>query len=207
MALALLEHYQIAMAPSLLVQDTAAAVDFARQVGYPVVLKLISPEWLHKSDLGGVRLNIAEENQLTVAFQELTGLFEARTPQGNWQGILVQKQIAGVEVILGLKRDPQFGPVLVAGAGGIYTEILQDIARVFVPLSRERGRRMLASLKIYPILTGIRGQKGVHLEALVDLMLNLSRLAVDYPEIYELDLNPVIATPEGCWAVDWRLVV
>jgi acyl-CoA synthetase (NDP forming) len=207
MALALLQHYQIATAPSLLVQDAAAAVDFAQQVGYPVVLKLISPEWLHKSDLGGVRLNIAEENQLSVAFQELSGLFEARTPQGSRQGILVQKQIAGVEVLLGLKRDPQFGPVLVAGAGGIYTEILQDIARGFVPLSRERGRRMLASLKIYPILIGIRGQKGVHLEALVDLMLNLSRLAVDYPEISELDLNPVIATPEGCWAVDWRLVV
>ena len=96
--------------------------------------------------------------------------------------------------------------MLVAGAGGIYTEILQDIARGFVPLSRERARRMLASLKIYPILSGIRGQKGVHLEALVDLMLNLSCLAVDYPEISELDLNPVIATPEGCWAVDWRLV-
>ena len=110
------------------------------------------------------------------------------------------------QVLLGLKRDPQFGPVLVAAAGGIYTEILQDIARDFAPLSRERARRMLASLKIYPILSGIRGQKGVHLEALVDLMLNLSCLAVDYPEISELDLNPVIATPEGCWAVDWRLV-
>jgi acetyltransferase len=207
MALALLRHYQIATAPGLLVQDAAAAVDFARQVGYPVVLKIISPEWLHKSDLGGVRLNIAEENRLNATYQELTELFEARTPEGSLQGILVQKQMQGVEVLLGLKRDPQFGPVLVAGAGGIYTEILQDITRGFAPMSRERARSMLASLKIYPILAGIRGQKGVHLEALLHLMLNLSRLAVDYPEISELDLNPVIATPEGCWAVDWRLVV
>ena len=117
------------------------------------------------------------------------------------------KQVQGVELLLGLKRDPQFGPVLVAGAGGIYTEILKDIARGFVPLSQERARAMLAALKIYPILAGARGQKGVHLEALLELMLGWSRLAVDYPEIRELDLNPVVADPRGCWCVDWRIVV
>ena len=172
-----------------------------------MVLKIISPEWLHKSDLGGVRLNISDEAQLQAAFQELTEFFEARTPEGSLEGILVQKQVKGVELLLGLKRDPQFGPVLVAGAGGIYTEILRDIARGFVPLSRERARCMLAALKIYPILAGTRGQAGVNLEALLDLMLGLSRLAVDYPEIRELDLNPVVANAEGCWCVDWRLVV
>ena len=166
---------------------------FAREAGYPVVLKIISPEWLHKSDLGGVRLNIGDEAQLQAAFRELTELFEVRTPEGSLEGFLVQKQVQGVELLLGLKRDPQFGPVLVAGAGGIYTEILRDIARGFVPLSRERARCMLAALKIYPILAGTRGQAGVNLEALLDLMLGLSRLAVDYPEIRELDLNPVVA--------------
>ena len=206
-ALALLRHYQIPVAPSLLTLNAAAAAAFAKETGYPVVLKIISPEWLHKSDLGGVRLQVGDEGQLTAAWQELLELFEVRSPEGNLEGILVQRQVQGIELLLGLKRDPQFGPVLVAGAGGIYTEVLKDIARAFVPLTRERARSMLASLKIYPILAGVRGQAGVNLEALLDLMLALSQLACDYPEIRELDLNPVVAGPRGCWCVDWRMVV
>ncbi|MCX5889777.1 MAG: acetate--CoA ligase family protein [Deltaproteobacteria bacterium] len=206
-ALALLRHYQIPVAPSLLTLNVAAAAAFAKETGYPVVLKIISPEWLHKSDLGGVRLQVGDEGQLTAAWQELLELFEVRTPEGNLEGILVQRQVQGIELLLGLKRDPQFGPVMVAGAGGIYTEVLKDIARAFVPLTRERARSMLASLKIYPILAGVRGQAGVNLEALLDLMLALSQLACDYPEIRELDLNPVVADPQGCWCVDWRIVV
>jgi acyl-CoA synthetase (NDP forming) len=206
-ALALLQHYQMPTAPTLLTRDAAAGAAFAREAGYPVVLKVISKEWLHKSDLGGVRLNIDDEVQLRAAFKELTELFEVRTPEGSLQGLLVQKQVKGVELLLGLKGDPQFGPVLVAGAGGIYTEIFRDIVRGFAPLSRERARCMLAALKIHPILAGARGQAGINLEALLDLMLGLSRLAVDYPEIRELDLNPVVANAGGCWCVDWRLVV
>ncbi len=206
-ALALLRHYQIPVAESLLTLEAASAAAFAREAGYPVVLKIISPDWLHKSDLGGVRLNLADPEQLQAAFGELLELFDTRTPEGTLQGILVQKQVKGIELLLGLKRDPQFGPVLVAGAGGIYTEVLKDIARAFAPVSRERARCLLAALKIHPILAGIRGQAGVNLEALLDLMVNLSRLAVDYPEIRELDLNPVVADSRGCWCVDWRLVV
>ncbi len=107
---------------------------------------------------------------------------------------------------MGLKRDPQFGPVLVAGAGGIYTEVLKDVARALVPVNREMALHLLESLKIAPILTGVRGQAGVDLNALAAALVNLSRLAVDYPEIRELDLNPVVATPEGCWCVDCRIV-
>lgn len=206
-ALALLREYQIPVAPSLLSRDSASAAAFAQEAGYPVALKIISPEWLHKSDLGGVRLHISDDAQLQTTYRELTELFEARTPEGTLEGILVQKQVQGTELLLGIKRDPQFGPVLVAGAGGIYTEIFQDIARGLAPLSRERARAMLKSLKIYPIIAGVRGQAGIHLDGLLDLMLALSRLAVDYPEIRELDLNPVIASPEGCWAVDWRVLV
>ena len=128
------------MAPSLLTLDAAAAAAFAQETGHPVVLKIISPEWLHKSDLGGVRLNLADQGQVQAAFQELLELFDTRTPEGTLQGILVQKQVKGTELLLGLKHDPQFGPVLVAGAGGIYTEVLKDIARAFVPLTRERAR-------------------------------------------------------------------
>ena len=108
---------------------------------------------------------------------------------------------------MGLKRDPQFGPVLVAGAGGIYTEVLKDVARALVPVNRAMALHLLNTLKISPILKGVRGQTGVDLPALAAALVNLSRLAVDYPEIRELDLNPVVATPEGCWCVDCRMVL
>ena len=108
---------------------------------------------------------------------------------------------------MGLKRDPQFGPVVVAGAGGIYTEVLRDVARALAPITADQAAKMLQSLKIYPILQGVRGQTGADLAPLAEALVNLSRLAVDYPEIRELDLNPVVATPQGCWCVDCRMVV
>ena len=119
----------------------------------------------------------------------------------------MQKQVKGVELLLGVKRDPQFGPVLVAGAGGIYTEVFKDVARTLVPVTRRQAAEMLQSLKIYPILQGVRGQAGVDLKVLTEALVNLSQLAVDYPEIRELDLNPVVATPQTCWCVDCRIVL
>ena len=155
----------------------------------------------------GVRLNVTTEAELRQAYRDLAAQFRRRTPAGTLQGILVQKQVHGVELLMGLKRDPQFGPVLVAGAGGIYTEVLRDVARALVPVNRQTAENLLKSLKIFPILQGVRGQAGVDLEALTEALVNLSRLAVDYPEIRELDLNPVVATPQGCWCVDCRMVL
>ena len=132
--------------------------------------------------------------------------FRRRTPDGALDGILVQKAGArGLSCCCGLDRDPQFGRVLVAGAGGIYTEVLRDVARALVPLTPDQALKMLQSLKIYPILQGVRGQTGVDLPALATALVNLSRLAVDYPEIRELDLNPVVAAHQGCWCVDCRM--
>jgi acyl-CoA synthetase (NDP forming) len=150
---------------------------------------------------------VATEAELRQAYGDLTARFRHRTPRGTLQGILVQKQVQGVELLMGLKRDPQFGPVLVAGAGGIYTEVLRDVARALVPITPDQGARMLQSLKIFPILQGIRGQAGVDLQALTTALVNLSRLAVDYPEIRELDLNPMVTEPQGCWCVDCRMVL
>jgi acetyltransferase len=206
-ALEMLRAYGFPLVPGVLAADVGAAVAAAKELGYPVVLKIISPEWLHKSDLGGVVLNVATPVELRQAYQDLETRFRERTPGGELSGILVQRQVKGVELLLGLKRDPQFGPVLVAGAGGIYTEVLEDVARALVPISADQAAKMLQSLKIYPILTGTRGQAGVNLAALVEAMVKLSRLAVDYPEIQELDLNPVVADPQDCWCVDCRMVL
>jgi acetate---CoA ligase (ADP-forming) len=206
-ALNLLKAYDLPLVPGILAADEAGALAAALAIGYPVVLKIISPEWVHKSDWGGVRLNVATEAELRQAYGDLTAQFRRRTPGGTLQGILVQKQVSGVELLMGLKRDPQFGPVLVAGAGGIYTEVLRDVARALIPITPDQGAKMLQSLKIFPILQGVRGQAGVDLEFLTTALVNLSRLAVDYPEIRELDLNPVVAAPQGCWCVDCRIVL
>jgi acyl-CoA synthetase (NDP forming) len=206
-AQALLAAYDLPVVPGVVAADETAAATAADDLGYPVVLKIISPEWLHKSDLGGVLLGVATPGELRQAYQDLVEKFHRQTPGGRLDGILVQKEVGGTELLLGLKRDPQFGPVLVAGAGGIYTEILADVARALVPVSPEQAANMLASLKIYPILQGVRGRPGVDLAALTKALVNLSRLAVDYPEIRELDLNPVIAGPHGCWCVDCRIVL
>jgi acyl-CoA synthetase (NDP forming) len=206
-ALALLQQYGIPLAPWRLVQQEDEAVAAAGEIGYPVVLKIVSPQWLHKSNLGGVILNLAGVAELRQAYGELRRLFSRQTADGNLQGILVQKQVKGAELLFGIKKDPQFGPVVAAGMGGIYTEIFQDVARTFPPVSRAAAAALLKSLKMYPILEGARGQAGVRLDCLVDLILALSRLAEDHPEIVEMDLNPVVADSTGCWCVDCRVVV
>jgi acyl-CoA synthetase (NDP forming) len=119
----------------------------------------------------------------------------------------VQKQARGFEILMGLKKDPQLGPVVVVGMGGIYTEVFRDVARGVAPLSRSDARKMLQSLRCFPILSGIRGQQGVNIGAVEDLLISLSRMAMDYPEIQEMDLNPVLANPVECWCVDSRLVI
>lgn len=204
----LLNAYGIPTVPSLLVQQADSAASFAARTGYPVVLKIISPQWLHKSDWAGIRLGIATEDELHRAYNELTALFRDRTPSGVLQGILVQKQITGaVELLMGIKRDPQFGPILLAGMGGVFAEVFRDVSRDVAPVEECDADRMLRALRIFPLLKGARGQKGVDLDALKTILVSLSRLALDYPEISELDLNPVMATPEGCWCVDSRVVL
>jgi acetate---CoA ligase (ADP-forming) len=206
-ALEVLRNYQVPGVPGELAIDVAAATAIAARLAYPVVLKIVSPQWLHKSDLGGVRLNISNSDELVLAFDELLSRFHRQTPSGELQGILVQKQIRGIEVLMGIKRDPQLGPVIVAGMGGIYTEIFRDVARCLTPIDSQDALEMLQSLRIYPILKGVRGQSGVNLDALVKMLLGLSQLAVDCQQVIELDLNPVMAAPEGCWCVDARIVL
>ena len=206
-ALTLLGRYGIPLVPGRLAQREEEALDAALEFGFPVVLKIISPQWLHKSDLGGVRLHLGDEAAVRLAYQEMLALFAHRTPKGELQGVLVQKQVKGTELLFGIKLDPQFGPVLVAGLGGIYTEILEDVARALAPVNQRTAAAMLQSLRIYPILRGVRGQAGVALPCLEEIILSLSRLSLDYPEIEELDLNPVVADAPGCWCVDCRVVV
>jgi acetyltransferase len=205
-AQALLEAYGLPIVSGSLVQSADEAVQWAGGHGYPVVLKVISPQWVHKSDEGGVAVEIGNAQELRVRFEELLRRFREKVPQGTLAGVLVQKQVSGRELLLGVTRDPQFGPVVVVGMGGIYTEVFRDTSRALAPVSEAKAGAMLRSLKLFPILEGVRGESGVDLAAVARAVASLSRLAFDYPEIRELDLNPVFATKDGCWCVDWRIV-
>jgi acyl-CoA synthetase (NDP forming) len=205
-ALELLANYQIPGAPGALTQTTEAAVAAARLCGYPVVLKVIAREWLHKSDLGGLLLNLTSDREVHQGFRNLQAKVNSRTPQAELEGILVQKQIQGREILLGIKQDATFGPVLVCGLGGIYTELWHDLAQTLAPVDLAQAHALLARLKSYQLLTGFRGEPPVALDAVAQALVHLSRLALEHPDLQELDINPLIATPEGCFAVDARIV-
>ncbi|MFP3867218.1 MAG: acetate--CoA ligase family protein [Desulfobacteraceae bacterium] len=205
-ALEFLAAYDIPVLPSRLTQSDQEAVEAAEAYGYPVVLKVVSPQWLHKSDLGGVLLHLSGPEQVRQGFLRLQAAVECHTPGATLDGILVQKQVSGKELLLGIKQDATFGPVAVCGLGGIYTEILQDVAQNLAPVTVPQAQAMLLSLKAYPLLLGVRGDPPVDLERLAQAIADLSKLAVSEGDLQELDINPLITSPEGCWAVDARIV-
>ncbi len=205
-ALEFLAAYRIPTVPGALSRSAEEAVDLARKLGYPVVLKVIAPEWLHKSDKGGVVLNLRSDEEVRRGFNGLQEKLRSETPAANLEGILVQKQARGREILLGVKQDATFGPVVVCGLGGVYTELWRDTAQTLAPVSLGQSHALLSQLRSYRLLTGFRGEPPVDLDAVAQALANLSRLAVEHPELQELDINPLIAAPAGCWAVDARIV-
>jgi acetyltransferase len=205
-ALELLKHYEIPVVSGTVVQSSSEARMFAEQSGYPLVVKILSPEWIHKSDWGGVRTNIRNDAELEAALIDLKEHFTAYTPQGTLTGFWIQKYVQGTELFFGIKRDRRFGPVVLTGKGGIYAQVFKDIATAVAPVDKSRAEAMIKSLQIYPILKGVRGQDEVGLSILVQILMSLSRLAMEYPEILELDIDPVVATAKGSWGADCRIV-
>ncbi len=166
----------------------------AREIGYPVAMKVVSPQILHKSDVGGVILDVSDEEAAREAFDALEEVAEGR----DFRGVVIYPMIEGTqEVLLGLSRDPQFGPVIAFGLGGIYTEVWKDIALRVAPIERGEAERMIREIKSFPLLKGIRGQPPRDLEALTDVLVTFSQLPFRYPQISEVDLNPVFLFPKG----------
>ena len=172
---------------------------------YPLVLKLSGDAFLHKSEWGGVVTGIHNKGELHRAFQDMKKNVRERNPMLKI-GFQVQEQAKGKELLLGLKRDHQFGHILACGFGGIYTEIFKDISRELVPVGRREAEKMLSSLKIHPLLKGVRGEAGVDWEGLLEIVERLSFLAAEVPDIAELDINPLMADASGCVAVDARIL-
>jgi acetate---CoA ligase (ADP-forming) subunit beta len=198
----------IPVALSVLAGDAKEAAKAAEKTGFPVVLKVVSADVAHKSDVGGVRLGLESKEDVEEAFDEIMAAVKAAQPDARIEGVAVQNMApAGTEVIVGMSKDPQFGPVMMFGLGGILVEVLKDVAFRIIPLEPKDAREMVREIKGFPVLEGVRGQPAADVAALENLILKLSDFVEAHPEIEELDLNPVFAYPDGALAVDARIVI
>ncbi len=205
----LLESYGIPSVPTEIAETVEQAVEAAGKIGYPVVLKLHSFTITHKTDVGGVILNLPDAASVSKAFNTIRENVEAKAGAGHFQGVTVQpfaKQ-EGYELILGASLDPQFGPVLLFGTGGQLVEVFEDRSLALPPLNTTLARRMMEQTRIYKALKGVRGRKSVDMAALEELMVRFSDLVIENPAIKEIDINPVLASPERLLALDARVVV
>lgn len=201
----LLESYGIATAAGRRAATAEEAAAIAERMGFPVALKVISPEISHKTDVGGVRLGLRSAAEVAGAAGEMVRRVSAARPQAAIEGFLVQPMVApGREMLLGMVRDAQFGPLVMVGFGGIYVEVLKDTAARLAPVSPSEAAAMLDELRMAPVLRGLRGEAPVNREALVQAICTFSRLAVDVPELAELELNPLVVGPAAVVAVDAR---
>ena len=204
----LLSAQGIPVAPTRLARSPSEAARQAKSLGLPVALKVVSPHIIHKSDVGGVRLHLTSLSQVSKAYGELLAAVRSRAPGAVIDGVSVQPMAEpGIEVVAGLTRDRTFGPVIMFGLGGIFVEVLNDVAFRVVPLRPKDARAMIREIRGFPTLQGSRGTPSADLGALEGMLLTLSALAERHPEIYEIDLNPVFAYPTGVLAVDARILL
>jgi acyl-CoA synthetase (NDP forming) len=193
---------------SHVVQSVEEAVTKGKLIGFPVVLKIISPQILHKSDVGGVVLGIKGEAALKEAYPKLIAEVRKNNPKAEVLGVLIEKMMpSSTEVIVGGIRDSQFGPSVMFGMGGIFTEVYKDVAFRVAPIDKIDALNLIHELRGSKILEGIRGQPAADLDALVDVLIDVSSLMSQHSAISQLDLNPVIAYPDGVCAVDTRIVL
>jgi acyl-CoA synthetase (NDP forming) len=173
-----------------------------------VALKIVSPEISHKSDVGGVKLGLKTAKQVEAAYEEILSAVKKIYPHAVIDGVSVQKMARpGTEVIVGMTKDAQFGPVLMFGLGGILVELLKDVSFRIVPLEQEDAREMIHEIKGYPMFEGFRGREPVDTSVLEEILLKVSRFVDDHPEIKELDLNPIFAYKDGAVTVDARIIL
>jgi len=194
-------HFQIA-------ETEDATVKAADTIGYPVVLKILSPDIIHKSDVGGVRIDVKDAKEVQESYQAIIANVKKYKKNARIQGIFIEEFAPkGVEVIIGALKDPQFGPALMFGLGGIFVEVLKDVSFRVAPITKYDAQEMIQEIKGYPILTGIRGQEARDIKALMDILLKVSKLVMDYPVINQLDLNPIFSYPKGAKCVDARIIL
>jgi acetyl-CoA synthetase (ADP-forming) len=204
----LLRAAGVPVAETKLATTADEAATAADAIGYPVVIKIVSPEIVHKSDIGGVVLNVADADAARATFDQISSAVASAAPNAEIDGVAVQAMVPqGTEVIVGATTDPQFGSVMMFGLGGVFVEVMKDVAFRIVPLEKRDAHQLVREIKGFPLLEGARGTEPADLDALEALILKVSELVEANPEIAELDLNPIFAYPNGTIAVDAHIVL
>lgn len=206
----ILKAYGIPVVKTAFAKTAEEAITAAEEIGYPLVIKVVSPQISHKSDIGGIKLFLQNAAEVKAAYQDILDSISKKLPDASLKGVQLQPMLSGgKEVILGMVNDPTFGPMLMFGLGGIYVEILKDIRFAIAPVDEREAREMVTRIKTYPLLAGIRGEKLSDIDALVDIILKVSKLVCDFPEIEEFEINPMIVFEKGkgALAVDLRLIL
>ena len=207
-AKAICMEYAIPVTTFKLAKSEEEAAEFAGQIGFPVVLKIVSPDIIHKSDAGGVMVNLKSAVEVRNAYGKILENAKKYDVAAKIVGVLVQEMAPqSTEVIVGAIKDPQFGQTLMFGLGGIFVELLNDVTFRVAPITQEDAQEMVTKVKAYPLLKGYRNTPPADIDAIVNILLNTSRLMMDNPEIKELDLNPIMAYEKGAKTVDARIIL
>jgi acetate---CoA ligase (ADP-forming) len=212
---ALFSTYVLPLPKQALAKTAEEAVQIAEQIGYPVIAKISSPDILHKTDIGGVRANLKNAAEVITAFNDIMRSVQdhfskpgVRSPQPVVNGILIQQFLpVGNEFIVGAVRDPSFGPLVMVGLGGIYTELFRDSCFRIAPVDTAEAYHMLSSLESWKLLLGMRGKPQADIDALAQVIVNVSRMMLECPQITELDLNPVLVRQDGVLVADAKVVI
>jgi acetyltransferase len=205
-----LKAYGLAVPESYIARSADEAAAHAEKIGFPVVMKIVSPDILHKSDIGGVRVGVRDQQEAMDVFELMMLRVRRYAPDAVIRGVFVQEMIqAGREVIIGSTRDPQFGPLVMFGLGGIYVEVLKDVSFRVAPFGERHAGRMIEEIRSAPLLRGARGERSSDVEAIVKCLLTVSQMVTDFPEIVEMDINPLkVREPgAGAVAVDARITI
>ena len=199
----LLKQVGIPVIETRLARTQEEALSISKAMGFPVVLKIASPDVIHKTDSGGVELGIKKVTDVKKAYRNILGAIRRQYPDALIHGISVQKMARpGTEIIIGTSKDPQFGSVIMFGLGGIFVEVLKDVSFRIIPVDQKDAQEMIKEIKGYPLLQGYRGKEPTNISSLVDIILKLSNLLEHHSQIKELELNPIIAYGDGAVAVD-----
>jgi len=204
-----LVNYDIPRTVPYLAQDVEGAIAAARRIGYPVVLKILSPDISHKTDVGGVRVGIHSDDELRSEYAQLFTMVKLNAPEAAIQGVTVQKMIERIdyEIILGAKKDKDFGTIILFGMGGVGTEVFRDVAIGLPPLNQTLARRLMEETEVYKMLKGYRGKAPADMKSLEQILVSFSNLIVDFPEIAEMDINPIAIAEGRACSLDARIVI
>lgn len=204
----ILKQIGVPVIETRLAKNQKEALSISQSIGFPVVLKITSPDVVHKTDSGGVKLGLKNISEVKKAYYEIIKSVRKKSPRALIHGISIQKMAPpGTEVIIGTSKDPQFGPVIMFGLGGIFVEVLKDVSFRVIPVNRKDAQEMIQEIKGFPLLQGFRGKEPANIPALIGMILKISKLINENPQIKEMELNPVFAYKDKALAVDARIIL